>query len=158
LCSEALKKTERNPFKDKKGKCPMPGLSHQKTVVFCELLSTTLKSHLEQMPHLTTESEGLDGLITELKDLSSEQEALKGRSREVSRLRREVEQRSQVMRSRIIAQLQGKLGFKNETLLAFGITPRKTRRRKATTPPEEQSSAGPKKNAAQDTPSSSSGA
>jgi hypothetical protein len=125
----------------------MPGLSHQKTVVFCELLSTTLKSQLEQMPHLTTESEGLDELITQLKDLSSEQEALKGRSREVSRLRREVEQRSQVMRSRIVAQLQGKLGFKNETLLAFGITPRKTRRRKATTPPEEQPSAGHKQSA-----------
>ena len=132
----------------------MPGISHQKTVAFCELLSTTLKEHLEQMPHLTDESVGLDGLITELKDLSNEQEALKGRSREVSRLRREAEQRSQSLRSRIVAQLQGKLGFKNETLLAFGITPRKTRRRRAVAPPEEQSSTSPKKNAAQDTPSS----
>lgn len=135
----------------------MPGLSHQKTVAFCELLSTTLKEHLAEMPHLTEESTSLDGLIVELKGLSNEQEALKGRSREVSRLRREAEQRSQSLRSRIVVQLQGKLGFKNESLLAFGITPRKTRRRRATAPPEEQISTSPKKTAPQDTPSPSSG-
>lgn len=137
----------------------MPGLSHQKTVVFCELLSTTLKQYLEELPHLGDESASLDGLIVELKGFSNEQEALKGRKKEISRLRRETEKRSQTLRSRIVAQLQGKLGFTNESLMAFGITPRKTtRRRRAPKPPEETASVGTKKNAAQDAPSSSSGA
>lgn len=135
----------------------MPGISHQKTVAFCELLSTTLKEHLAQMPHLTEESGSLDGLITELKGLSNEQEALKGRSLEISRLRRDAERRSQALRSRIVAQLQGKLGFTNESLLAFGINPRKTRRRRATTPPVEPPSTGLKKNAVKDEPSPASG-
>jgi hypothetical protein len=150
-------KNRTETVQSQKGRSTMPGLSHQKTVAFCELLSTTLKEHLPEMPHLTEESTSLDGLITELKGLSNEQEALKGRSREISRLRREAEQRSQSLRSRIVAQLQGKLGFKNESLLAFGITPRKTRRRRATAPPEEQTSTGPKKSVAQDAASSSSG-
>lgn len=134
----------------------MPGLSQQKTVAYCELLSTTLKQHLEEMPHLKDESEGLDGTIVELKGLSNEQEALRGRSREITRLRREAERRSQQLRSRIVAQLQGKLGFTNESLMAFGITPRKTvRRRRATKPPEEK---GAHQSAAKGTPSPSSGA
>lgn len=115
----------------------MPGLSHRKTVAFCELLSDTLKVHLDQFPHLVGESQDLDELLGDLKGLSNEQQALKGRSREISRLRLEAEQRSQELRSRIVAQLQGKLGFSNETLLAFGVNPRKTTRRRATLPPEE---------------------
>ena len=34
----------------------MPGLSQQKTTAFCELLSTTLKAYLDQMPHLKEEA------------------------------------------------------------------------------------------------------
>lgn len=123
----------------------MPGVSQQKTIAFCELLNTTLKPQLEEMPHLKEDSASLDGVVTELKGLSNEQEALKGRSREITRLRKDAEKRSQVLRSRIVAQLQGKLGFSNESLLAFGITPRKTtRRRRATKPPEETPAVSPK--------------
>lgn len=109
----------------------MPGLSFQTIVTDCELLNSTLKPQLPEMPHLQEESENLDALVGEAKTLSNEQEVLRGRLREITRLRRETELRSQELRSRIAAQLRGKLGFKNENLLGFGITPQKRARKKA---------------------------
>ena len=122
----------------------MPGLSQQKTVAFCELLSSTLKTFLDEMPHLQQEVATLDGLIVELKGFGNEQEAIRGRSREITRLRNDAEKRSLDLRSRIVAQLQGKLGFSNESLMAFGITPRKTTRRRRAKPPEETPAASTK--------------
>lgn len=108
----------------------MPGISFQKIVTDCELLNSTLKPQLTEMPHLQDESTGLDTLIVEAKTLLNEQEVLRGRLREIIRLRREAELRSQDLRSRIVAQLRGKLGFTNENLLGFGIVPRKRVRKK----------------------------
>lgn len=109
----------------------MPGISFQKIVTDCELLNSTLKPQLPEMPHLQDESTGLDTLIVEAKTLSNEQEVLRGRLREITRLRREAELRSQDLRSRIVAQLRGKLGFNNENLLGYGIAPRKRVRKKS---------------------------
>lgn len=108
----------------------MPGLSFQKTTTFCELLSATLKPQLDEFPHLTEESTSLDEVIVELKSLDTEQQALRGRLKEIIHLRQDAEIRGQKLRSRIVAQIQGKLGFTNENLHAFGITPRKTTRRR----------------------------
>lgn len=131
----------------------MPGQSFQKIVAYCELLESKLTPLLPEMPHLKDESESLGVLVGELKGLSHEQEDLKGRLREMTRRRREAERKSQDLRSRIAAQIQGKLGFSNENLIAFGIIPRKTvRRRRATKPPEEAPSAGAKKAAAPEPP------
>jgi len=118
----------------------MPGLSFQKTISFCELLSATLKPQLDEFPHLREESVSLDGVIIELRDLDTEQQALRGRLKEIVHLRQDAESRGQNLRSRIVAQIQGKLGFTNENLYAFGITPRKTtrRRRAADTKAEER--------------------
>jgi hypothetical protein len=115
----------------------MPGLSFQKTISYCELLSLTLKPQLETLPHLRDESVSLDGLIVELKGLDAEQQALKGRLQEIIHLRQGAEVRGQKLRSRIAAQIQGKLGFTNENLHAFGITPRKTTRRRRAVKPDE---------------------
>jgi hypothetical protein len=109
----------------------MPGISFQKIVTDCELLNSTLKPQLPEMPHLQDESTGLETLIEEAKTLSNEQQVLSGRLREITRLRREAELRSHDLRSRIVAQLRGKLGFKNENLLGYGIAPRKRVRKKA---------------------------
>lgn len=111
----------------------MPGISFQKIVADCELLNSTLKPQLTEMPHLQDESTGLDALIEEAKTLSNEQQVLSGRLREITRLRRETELRSQDLRSRIVAQLRGKLGFTNENLLGYGIAPRKRVRKKLET-------------------------
>lgn len=125
----------------------MPGISFQKIVADCELLNSTLKLQLPEMPHLQEESAGLDILIEEAKTFSNEQQVLRGRLREITRLRRETELRSQDLRSRIAAQIRGKLGFKNENLLGFGITPRKRVRKKpasgATPSPSPPPPAGP---------------
>jgi hypothetical protein len=108
----------------------MPGQSFQKIVSSSELLNAALKPQLTDMPHLKGESEDLDKLITDVKGLDQEQATLKGRLREIVRLRQEAEQRSNDLRSRVAAQLKGKLGFQNENLLAYGITPRRRERKK----------------------------
>lgn len=108
----------------------MPGFSFQKIVSSCELLSSNLKPHLTDMPHLQEESTQLDALVIETKALANEQSIVVGRYRELTRLRREAEQRSLELRSRVVAQLRGKLGFTNENLLGFGIPPRKRVRKK----------------------------
>jgi len=115
----------------------MPGISFRKIVSFCELLSANLKPQLKDMPHLQDESTQLDVLIGRVKSLDNEQQVLVGRLREITRLRRESELEGQDLRSRVAAQLRGKLGFKNEVLLGFGITPRKrVRKTKAKQTPE----------------------
>lgn len=117
----------------------MPGISFQTIVTDCELLNSTLKPQLTEMPHLQEESADLDTLVENAKTLSNEQQVLRGRLREITRLRRETELRSQELRSRIAAQLRGKLGFKNENLLGFGITPQKRVRKK----PEKKPASSP---------------
>lgn len=110
----------------------MPALSFQKIVSQAELLNSTLKPRLIELPHLQGESEDIDELLTDVKGLSQEQETLRGRLKEITRLRREAERRGTELRSRVVAQLKGKLGFTNENLLAYGITPHKRDRKKPT--------------------------
>jgi hypothetical protein len=114
----------------------MPGQSFRKIVSLSELLNATLKPQLTEMPHLKTESDDLEKLITDVKGLDQEQQALKGRLAEMTRLRKEAEQRGTDLRSRVVAQVRGKLGFTNENLLAFGIPPRKRSRKKPAAQPE----------------------
>jgi hypothetical protein len=121
----------QNVVQTQERKKTMPGISFQKIVTDCELLNSTLKPQLTEMPHLQDESTGLETLIVEAKTLSNEQQVLSGRLREITRLRREAELRGQDLRSRIVAQLRGKLGFENENLLGYGIVPRKKVRKKA---------------------------
>jgi len=117
----------------------MPTLSFQKIVTMADLLNETLKPKLAEMPHLTQESEDIDKLLTEVRTLDREQETLTGRLREIVRLRKAAEKRGYDLRSRVAAQIQGKLGFTNENLRAFGITPRKVERKK----PGEKKNAPP---------------
>jgi len=112
----------------------MPTLSFQKVVSMAELLNIALKPHLAEMPFLQGESADIDEILVEAKELDQEHEALKGRLKELLRLRRDAETRTLDLRSRVVAQLRGKLGFTNENLLAFGIPPRKRPRK----PPTQQ--------------------
>src|ERR1700712_2509610 len=118
----------------------MPGLSFQKITSLCELLNSNLKPQLKDLPHLQDESTQLDSLVSRTKSLDGEQQVLVGRLREITRLRQEAEAEGQDLRSRVVAQIRGKLGFKNESLLGFGIPPRKravrkTKKTPAPTPP-----------------------
>lgn len=106
----------------------MPGITFQKIVGDCELLNSNLKPLLAEMPLLQEESDALDALIARAKSLGNEQEVLTGRLREITRLRQEAQRESHDMRSRVAALLRGKLGFKSETLIGFGVPPRKRRK------------------------------
>jgi hypothetical protein len=136
----------------------MPGISFRKIVSFCELLNSNLKTHLPDMPHLQEESAGLDALVTQAKALDNEQQLLRGRLGEITRLRREAELRGQDLRSRVAAQLRGKLGFKNENLLGFGIPPRKRARKKPADPKPVPGDSVPLAKVAEQQPAASPGA
>lgn len=113
----------------------MAGITFAQITSECQLLKTTLEPLLAELPHLTPEHGELETFLADVRSLDSRQQELTGQLREVVRLRREAEQRGQDLRSRVAAQLRGKLGFKNEQLLKFGIPPRrKVARRKTGTP------------------------
>ncbi|HYO11786.1 MAG TPA: hypothetical protein VE685_01155 [Thermoanaerobaculia bacterium] len=107
----------------------MPGISFARTVSDCELMKAALEPLLGEMPHLAAEHEELGAFLDHVRELGRQQEDLKGQLRQMTRLRQEAERQGQDLRSRVAAQLRGKLGFKNETLLRFGVPPRRQRRR-----------------------------
>jgi hypothetical protein len=109
----------------------MPGITFKKIIGDCELLISNLRPLLAEMPLLQEESNALEALVTRAKSLGNEQEILTGRLREITRLRQEAERESSDMRNRVAALLQGKLGFKNEALIGFGVPPRKRRKKAA---------------------------
>ena len=121
----------------------MAGISYARTVADCQLMAAALEALLGDMPHLNTEHAELLAFLGEVQELARLQEDLKGQLQQMTRLRRESERRGQDLRSRVAAQLRGKLGFKNETLLRFGVPPRRARIRRTpdepTKPPTESS-------------------
>src|SRR5690242_12854783 len=108
----------------------MPGITFAKTVATCELLKSALEPLLEQMPHLAGEHKELEAFLNEVKNLTVRQSDLTGELRQVIKQRRDAELRGQDLRSRVASQIRGKLGFKNDELLKFGIAPRRKARRK----------------------------
>jgi hypothetical protein len=112
----------------------MATTSFQKIIGDCELLTSNLRPLLTEMPLVQEETEALEALIARAKSLGNEQQVLTGRLREITRLRIEAQRESNDMRSRVAALLRGKLGFQNETLLGFGVPPRKRTRKKSVTP------------------------
>jgi chromosome segregation ATPase len=121
----------------------MAGLAFARTVSDCELLKGALEPLLGELPHLNAENAELETFLSEVKSLNQRQQDLTAQLRQVNRLRKEAELRGQDLRGRIAAQLRGKLGFKNESLLKFGIPPRRKRerRKKEETPPVEKPTA-----------------
>ena len=114
----------------------MAGIAFAKTVADCELLMKALEPLLEGMPHLSGEHTELASFLDEVKTLNLRQSDLTGALRQVTRQRRAAELRGQDLRSRVAAQIRGKLGFTNEELLKFGIVPRRrSQRRKPEAPP-----------------------
>lgn len=120
----------------------MAGISYARTVADCQLMVSALEALLGELPHLSPEHTELRAFLDEIRELARLQEELKGQLQQMTRLRRESERRGQDLRSRVAAQLRGKLGFKNETLLRFGVPPRRQRTRRTedpTKPPAEVS-------------------
>lgn len=109
----------------------MPGITFAKTTSDCHLMRSALEPLLKDMPHLQGEYDELGSFLEGARGLLRQQEDLKAQLRQITRLRREAEQQGQDLYSRVAAQLRGKLGFKNETLLSFGVAPRRRRVRRS---------------------------
>ncbi len=108
-----------------------------KLIADWELLHTALQPQLAEMPYLQDKAAELEGIITEAKGLDTRQQDLRGNLQETVRLRQELEKRGTGAHLRLAAILRGNLGFDNQTLLGFGLKPRRPRRKKtlAVAPP-----------------------
>jgi chromosome segregation ATPase len=109
-----------------------------------ELLNTALQPHLTDMPFLKDKAAELEALIAEAKGMDSKQQELRGSLQETVRQRGDLEKRGKTLKSRLAAMLRGSLGFDNQTLLGFGVKPRRPRKKKApagTPQPEPQPAA-----------------
>jgi hypothetical protein len=96
-----------------------------------ELLNTALQPHLTDMPYLKDKVTELEGLIAEAKGMDIKQQDLRGSLQETVRQRQDLEKRGKDLHLRLAAMLRGNLGFDNQTLLGFGLKPRRPRKKKA---------------------------
>ena len=96
-----------------------------------ELLNTALQSHLTDMPYLKDMAAQLEGLIAEAKGMDTKQQDLRGSLQETVRQRKDLVKRGKDTHLRLAAILRGNLGFDNQTLLGFGVKPRRPRKKKA---------------------------
>ena len=110
-----------------------------KLIADWELLHTALQPHLTDMPYLRDKAVELEGLITEAKGMDTRQQELRGSLQETVRQRQELEKRGKSLHLHVAAMLRGTLGCDNQTLLGFGLKPRRPRRKKtpADTPAPE---------------------
>jgi hypothetical protein len=110
-----------------------------KLIADWELLNTALQPHLTDMPYLKDKAAELEGLIAEAKGMDTKQQDLRGSLQETVRQRQDLEKRGKNLHLRVAAILRGNFGFDNQTLLGFGVKPRRPRRKKtpAETPPPE---------------------
>jgi hypothetical protein len=100
-----------------------------------ELLNTALQPHLADMPYLTERAKELETLIAQAKVMDVKQQDLRGALQETVRQRKELEKQGKTLKGRLAASLQSNLGFENQTLLSFGIKPRRPRRKKTAKEP-----------------------
>ena len=96
-----------------------------------ELLNTALQPHLTDMPYLKDMATGLQGFIAQAKDMDSKQQDLRGNLQETVRQRKVLQKQGSTLHLQVAAMLRGSLGFDNQTLLGFGLKPRRPRRKKA---------------------------
>ena len=108
-----------------------------------ELLNTSLQPHITDLPYLKDKVTALEGLITEAKDMDTKQQDLRGSLQETVRQRQALEKRGKDLHLHLAAMLRGTLGFDNQTLLGFGVKPRRPRKKKtpADTPQQQQTAA-----------------
>jgi hypothetical protein len=101
-----------------------------KTIADWELLDTALQPHLTDMPFLKDKATELQGFIAQAKTLDTHQQDLRGNLQETVRQRQALEKQGTQTHLEIAAILRGNLGFANQTLLGFGLKPRRPRKKK----------------------------
>jgi hypothetical protein len=109
----------------------MANVTLAKLISDWELLNTALQPHLADMPFLKDKATELEGLIAQAKGMDTKQQDLRGSLQETVRQRKELEKQGKTVRSLLASMLRGSLGFDNQTLLGFGVKPRRPRKKKA---------------------------
>jgi hypothetical protein len=109
----------------------MATITLAKTISDWELLNAALQPHLTDMPFLKDKATELSGLIADARGMDTKQQELRGSLQETVRQRQDLEKRGKVLQAQLAALLRGTLGFDNQTLLAFGVKPRRPRKKKA---------------------------
>ena len=121
----------------------MANFTLAKLIADWELLNTALQPHLADMPYLQSKVNELQDLIAEAKGMDTKQQDLRGSLQETVRQRQDLEKRGKSLHLRVAAILRGNFGFDNQTLLGFGIKPRRPRRKKTPTEPPAEHPPGP---------------
>jgi len=133
----------------------MAGLSFARIVANCELVRLNLEPMLAQNPLLVPRHEELVAYLEEAKAVLARQSDLRGLKQEATRLRQEAVAKGQDLFGRLAALLRSELGFKNEQLLRFGISPRRRARRSRKEGPAPPNGTPPAPTPATPTPPSS---
>ncbi len=108
----------------------MPNLTLVKIIADWEVLNTALQPHLTDMPDLKDMATQLEGLIVTAKGMDIKQQDLRGSLQETVRQRKDLVKQGKDVHLRVATILRGKLGFDNQTLLSFGVKPRRPRKKK----------------------------
>jgi hypothetical protein len=96
-----------------------------------EVLVTSLLARLAEWPFLEPLYNELVALVADLRVIVLQQEAARAQFHEAVGRRQELERRGADLRTRLAAHLKAQLGFRNDQLRQFGLSPlpRATRRK-----------------------------
>ncbi len=88
------------------------------------------------IPHVAEEIAQLEAMLAEARAFQDRQDHFRAQSQELTTKLTDLARRGDDLRSRLGANLQGKVGFRNEELIRYGFKPRKlpTRRRQPAQP------------------------
>ena len=109
-----------------------------KLIADWELLHAALQPHLTDLPFLRDKADEIEALIAEAKGMDTKQQDLRGVLQETVRQRQALEKRGKDLHLRTAALLRGSFGFDNQTLLGFGLKPRRPRRKKTPADTQQQ--------------------
>ncbi len=107
-----------------------------------DVMVSNLKPSLPEMPFVADDLDELEEVLAQTRALEALKADLRSQARQASAKIKTMLRKGDRLRSRLGANLKGKLGFSDPTLAKYGIRPRSTvvRRRKAggTPPPAER--------------------
>ncbi len=112
------------------------GNSMSERVTQWDSLVTNLKPGITDLPHLSDDLKSLEDLLTQARALGSQQEDLRSQTRKATATLQALCKDGDTVRARLGANLRGKFGFSDETLIKYGFKPRPLLRRKSKKPVE----------------------
>ena len=107
---------------------------------------SNLREELGQLPHVTSDLEAMERLLTQARELEGQHQLARGQSQELTAQLKELSREGEKLRTRLRAHLVARFGPTSEALVRFGFRPlRPPRRTKRTgpTPPAEPTAPTP---------------